>query len=112
MSPEAYTQTLASAKIALAPRGNLDETYWLIEAAKLGCVIVSEPLPQRWYYQGCPAVSIPNWSALPRVLRGLLNDPAKLKDLSRRGRQWWDSTISEEAVANFMAQCLAGPPQH
>jgi hypothetical protein len=112
LSPEAYTHTLASAKIALAPRGNLDETYRLIEAAKLGCVIVSEPLPQRWYYQGCPAVSIPNWSALPGVLRGLLNDPATLKELSWRGRQWWDSTISEEAVANFMARCLAGPLHH
>jgi hypothetical protein len=108
LGPEAYTQALASARIALAPRGNFDETFRLFEAAKLGCVIVSEPLPQRWYYQGCPAVSIPKWSALPGVLRGLLNDPTTLKELSRRGRQWWHSTISEEAVANFIAQRLAG----
>jgi hypothetical protein len=107
LGPEAYTQALASARIALAPRGNLDETFRLFEAAKLGCVIVSEPLPQRWYYQGSPVVSIPKWSALPGVLRGLLNDPATLKELSRRGRQWWDSKLSEEAVANFIAQCLA-----
>jgi hypothetical protein len=106
LGPEAYTLALASAKIALAPRGSFDETFRLFEAAKLGCVIVSEPLPQRWYYQGCPVVSIPKWSALPGVLRGLLNDPTTLKELSRRGRQWWDSTISEEAVANFIAQRL------
>ena len=108
LAPEAYTQALANARIALAPRGNIDETFRLFEAAKLGCVIVSEPLPQRWYYQGCPVVSIPKWSALPGVLRGLLNDPITLKELSRRGRQWWDSMISEEAVANFIAQRLAG----
>jgi hypothetical protein len=104
LGPAAYTQALANAKIALAPRGNLDETYRLIEAAKLGCVVINEPLPSRWYYQNCPAVIIRKWSELPGVLGSLLNDPTKLKELSRRGREWWDSTISEEAMAEFIAQ--------
>ena len=108
LGPEAYTQALANAKIALAPRGNSDaETYRIFEAAKLGCVIISEPLPSRWYYQECPAVAIPAWSALPDVLRSLLNDPARLAHLSLRSRQWWDSTISETAIAKFIAQNLA-----
>jgi hypothetical protein len=71
---------------------------------ELGCVVVSEPLPFRWYYRNCPAVIIRKWSDLLGVLRNLLNDPAKIKELSRRGRQWWDSTISEEAIAEFIAQ--------
>jgi hypothetical protein len=104
LGPAAYTQALASAKIALAPRGGLDETFRLIEAAKLGCVVVSEPLPSRWYYRNCPAVIIRKWSDLLGVLSNLLNDPAMIKELSRRGRQWWDSTISEEAIAEFIAQ--------
>ena len=33
LSPEDYTQALANAKIALAPRGNFDETFRLFEAA-------------------------------------------------------------------------------
>jgi len=107
LGPEAYTQSLADAKIALAPRGNFAETYRLFEAAKLGCVIVSEPLPSRWYYRGCPAVSIPEWSALPGVLSSLLNDPARLTQLSLRARQWWYSTVSEAAIAKFIAQNLA-----
>ena len=107
LGPEAYTQALANAKIALAPRGNFDETFRLFEAAKLGCVIVSDPLPQRWYYQGCPVVSIPKWSVLPGVLKGLLTDPAKLAESSLRTRQWWDSTLSEAAVANFIVRRLA-----
>jgi len=108
LGPEAYTRTLADAKIALAPRGNCDaETFRVFEAAKLGCAIVSEPLPSRWYYRGCPAVSIPGWSALPGVLSSLLNDPAKLAQLALRTRQWWDSTVSEAAIARFIAQNLA-----
>jgi hypothetical protein len=108
LGPAAYTQALGKAKIALAPRGNTDETYRLIEAAKLGCVVVSEPLPSRWYFQDCPAVSLRKWSELPGILKSLLNDPAKIRELSLRGRQWWDSTISEGAVANFIAQRVAG----
>ena len=106
LSPEAYTQTLANAKIALTPRGNFDETFRLFEAAKLGCVIISDPLPQRWYYQGCPVISISKWTALPEVLSELLVDTPKLAEISQRTRQWWDSTLSEEAVARFVAQCL------
>jgi hypothetical protein len=106
--PEAYTESLANAKIALAPRGNSDESCRLFEAAKLGCVVVAEPLPSRWYYQGCPVVRIPKWSALPDVLSSLLSDPARLTQLSLRTRQWWDSTLSEAAIAKFIAQKLAG----
>jgi hypothetical protein len=107
LSPEDYTQALANAKIALAPRGNFDETFRLFEAAKMGCIIVSDPLPQRWYYQGCPVIPILNWSILPEVLKGLLADPAKLAELSLRTGQWWNSTLSESAVAKHIAQQLA-----
>jgi hypothetical protein len=109
LGPEEYTQALANAKIALAPRGNCDaETYRIFEAAKMGCVIVSEPLPRRWYYEECPAVMLPTWSALPDALKSLLNDPAGLNQLSLRSRQWWETTISEAALAKFIAQKVAG----
>jgi hypothetical protein len=100
----AYTQALANAKIALAPRGCVDETFRLIEGAKLGCAVISEPLPARWYFQNCPAVILNNWCELTGILQSMLNDPAKIKELSRRGRQWWDSTVSEAAMARFIAE--------
>jgi hypothetical protein len=108
LGPEAYTQALANARIALAPRGNFDETFRLIEACKLGRVVVSEPLPPRWYYQGCPAVTLEKWSELPGILKYLLNEPERLKDLSAQGRRWWDSTISELSIARFIAESLTG----
>ena len=106
LNPEEYTQALSNAKIALAPRGNFDETFRLFEAAKLGCVIVSDPLPRRWYYQNCPLVSIHKWSALPDVLKDLLADPAKLAELSLRTRQWWDTVLSKDAVAKYIIEQL------
>ena len=112
LSPAIYTATLANAKIALAPRGNYDAESWrLFEAAKLGCVIVTEPLPPRWYFRDCPAVSIQKWSLLPGVLRDLLHDPSTLRQLSLRSRQWWTETVSEAAVAGFIAQIIVSLPQ-
>jgi hypothetical protein len=109
LSPEAYTQKLAAAKIALSPRGNHDaETARVFEAAKLGCAIISEPLPPRWYFEGCPAVILRKWSELPGTLKSLLNDPPRIRELSRRGRQWYDEKISEPAVARFVAQRVGG----
>ena len=107
LSPAEYTHALANAKIALAPRGNVDETFRLIEAAKMGCVVAGEPVVPRWYYQECPAVFLRKWSELPEILGSLLGSPAKLTELSLRARQWYDSNISESAVAKYIAGCLA-----
>jgi hypothetical protein len=104
LGPAQYTQAMANAKIALAPRGNFDETFRLFEAAKAGCVIVSEPLPPRWYYEICPVITIRAWSDLQGVLSGLLTDTAKLNWLSRQTRQWWDLTLSEPAIARYIVQ--------
>jgi len=112
MSPADYTRTLANAKIALAPRGNYSAESWrLFEAAKLGCVAITEPLPPRWYFQDCPAVSIRKWSQLPDVLRDLLHDPSTLQQLSMRSRQWWNSTVCEAAVAAYIAKQIVSSDQ-
>jgi hypothetical protein len=111
LGPAAYTQALANTKIALAPRGNCDaESYRIFEAAKLGCVVVSEPPPPRWYFRDCPAVVLRRWSELPGILKALLDDPSRMTDLSRRTRQWYEEKVSELSVARFIAEVLSGAP--
>jgi hypothetical protein len=109
LGPLEYTQALANARIALAPRGNFDETFRLFEAARMGCVIVSEPLPVRWYYADCPIVQIRNWAELPNVLKGLLSDAQSLTELSDRTRRWWDEVVSERGVARYIFDRLKEP---
>jgi len=107
--PEVYSQKMASTKIALCPRGNHGgETSRHFEAAKLGCAIISEPLPPRWYFEGFPGVIVRKWSELPGVISNLLNEPARLKDLSVRTQQWYDTEISEPVMAEFIAQRVRG----
>lgn len=103
---DAYSQKLAQARIVLCPRGNFDETYRLMEAARCGCVAVTEALPARWYYEDCPAIQLPRWATLPDVLGELLADADALAERGQRMRDWWDATLSEAAVAAFVTARL------
>ncbi|HEX8341001.1 MAG TPA: hypothetical protein VF624_08845 [Tepidisphaeraceae bacterium] len=102
--PEEYSTRMMNARIALCPRGNFDETFRLFESAKSGCVIVTEPLPDRWYYKGLPAVTLRQWSQLPRVVDELLRDNAALERAAVATRAWWESHADENAVADFMLE--------
>jgi hypothetical protein len=105
-SAEEYSSKMMNARIVPCPRGNFDETFRLFEAAKSGCVIVSEPLPDRWYYRNAPVIQIKRWSALRGVLQELDREPARVSELSVQTRRWWNETLSEPAVARFIAAHL------
>jgi hypothetical protein len=101
--PADYSRSLMNAKVVLCPRGNFDETFRFFEAARSGCVIITEPLPDRWYYENVPAIRIRGWSELLAKLQELFANPGRLSDLSRQTRQWWNERASEPAVAQYMA---------
>lgn len=108
LPPETYSERLMQAKVALCPRGNFDETFRLFEAANSGCVIVSEPLPERWYYADCPAVQISDWRRLGPTLRQLFASEDELEDIARRTAAWWRDGVAERPVAEFIGARLAG----
>jgi hypothetical protein len=101
-----YWPLLRRAKIALCPRGGVPETYRFFEAAIAGCAIVSEALPRAWYYEGHPAIIVPNWRGLGCVLDELLQDENKLAEMARRSTHYWKTTIRECVVAEYIAQRL------
>jgi hypothetical protein len=106
LSASTYTARLMQAKIALCPRGNFDETFRLVEAAKAGCVAIVERLPKRWYNRDSPAVQLDRWSSLPEVLEELLADGQGLARRSDQMRAWWTENLSERAGADFIAGVL------
>jgi hypothetical protein len=106
LGPAAYSARLMQAKIALCPRGNFDETFRLVEAAKSGCVAIVEQLPERWYNHDSPAIAIERWSALPEVVESLLADPEALAQRGDQMRRWWNECLSETAVADFIVRTL------
>jgi hypothetical protein len=105
-APEEYWRRLCAAKIALVPRGNVPETYRLYEAARAGCIAVTEQLPHHPFCQEAPAVEVPGWRGLEDVLLGLLEDDARLDEGQRATLEWWERCCSVESVARRMAGVL------
>jgi hypothetical protein len=107
LPPEEYAQTLANTKIALCPPGFVShETIRHWEAMRLGCVVISAPLPPNRFYKDSPIIQLKDWSELKPVLTDLLSDPARLRGLHEATVAWWKSRCSEEAVAEYMANLL------
>ncbi|MDQ4137427.1 MAG: glycosyltransferase family 47 protein [Actinomycetota bacterium] len=101
----AYSEELMDTKVCLVPRGASLETYRFFEAIRYGCVVVTEALPPRWFYDGSPAVQVEDWGMLPRVLPELL-DEATLERMHQESLRWWTTTCSEAAVGAYMAEML------
>jgi hypothetical protein len=105
-SPEEYSRRLMNAKVCLAPRGTSLETFRLFEALRCGCIVVSDPLPRHWFYEGGPMLGLDRWSDLGPALRLVLDDPAELRRRHESSLAWWHERCSEVAVGRFIAERL------
>lgn len=104
--PARYIEALENCKISICPRGANPETYRFFESCATGCVVLSEPLPDAWFYHESPAIVIRDWKRLPAILDSLLGDSDRLQTLSRRTRAFWEKQLSEKAVANRIISFL------
>ncbi len=105
-SAREYSEALMRSKVCLAPRGTSLETFRVLEGLRYGCVVVTESLPHRWFYDGAPLLRIRRWRELERVLTPLLADPVQLSLWQRRSLAWWESSCSESAVGRYLARIL------
>jgi hypothetical protein len=101
---EAYSRRLIDSRICLVPRGASVETYRYFEALRYGCVVICEPLPPTWFYDGSPAITVEDWAELPDLVERLLADPAGLAERHAQSLAWWEERCSERALGAFMAQ--------
>lgn len=109
LAPYEYARTLADTKIALCPPGfKSHETIRHWEAMRLGCVIISAPLPPNRFYRDSPIFQLEDWSELKPTLARLLENPAELRLRHQATVDWWTRVCSEEAVADYMAGVLEG----
>lgn len=101
-----YSSLMMDAKVCLVPRGSSLETFRLFEAVRYGCVAICERLPERWYYEGLPAVQIGDWRELEGVLDHLFGDPERLERLHRDALDFWHTRCSEEVLGRFIVEQL------
>jgi hypothetical protein len=107
LPPDEYAKTLANTKIAICPPGFIsNETIRHWEAMRLGCVVISAPLPPNRFYKDSPIIQLKDWSELKPLIAELMADSARLRELHEATVEWWKSRCSEEAVAKYMANVL------
>lgn len=107
LPPEEYARALANTQIAICPPGFVShETIRHWEAMRLGCVVISAPLPPNRFYKDSPIIQLQDWSELKPLLEDLLANPDKLLARHQATVDWWNRVCSETAVADYMAGVL------
>jgi hypothetical protein len=103
---ESYSEMMMNTRICPVPRGTRLESARLYEALRYGCVLITEPLPDRWFLRDLPHIVVHDWADLPAVAEDLLRTPDRLQALHAASLRWWDAACSEEAVGRYMAEQL------
>lgn len=107
LAPDEYARTLANTQIAICPPGfESHETIRHWEAMRLGCVVISAPLPPNRFYKDSPIIQLNDWSQLKPLLADFLANPDKLLRHHQATVDWWNRVCSEKAVAEYMAEIL------
>ncbi|NEP56467.1 MAG: exostosin family protein [Symploca sp. SIO2G7] len=101
-----YSERMMDTKICLVPRGTSFETFRFFEGLRSGCIVVTESLPSRWFYDGAPVIQIKDWSELEGILEKLLNNKSLLQEKHQQSLNWWQHKCSEAAVGAYMAEKL------
>lgn len=101
-----YPQMLRDTKICPCPSGNFTETFRHYEAVQAGCIVISEPPPNEWYFNNHPFITIERWEHLPMTIASLLSDPHAMQRHSDASLRWWNEQVCPEAVAKTMFTAL------
>jgi hypothetical protein len=106
LDAKSYSQEMMNSKICLVPRGNVPETFRFFEALRYGCIVVTEALPSRWFYDGSPALQVEDWSDLEGIVKRLIEDERLMQRKHHMSLEWWKTKCSEAAVGAYLARNL------
>lgn len=107
MGPEDYSRHLAEAKIAISPFGfGRAECFRHFEAMRAGCVVITDRLPNTWYFKDSPIIQIKQWSDLRQLINTLLADIGYLQSHQESTIKWWNDVCSPRGVARYMASAI------
>jgi hypothetical protein len=102
-----YSEKMINAKICLVPRGTSFETFRFFEALRYGCIVITEALPSRWFYNESPAIQIEDWSELGEIVEKLLANKHLMQEKHKESLKWWETKCSEAVVGAYMAEKLS-----
>jgi len=101
-----YSQRMMDSKICLAPRGSIVDSWRFFEGVRSGCLVITEPLPDEYYYQDAPVIQIDRWTELERVIQPFLDDDDALEVCRQRTLAYWRDRCGEAAFGAYLARCI------
>lgn len=105
VSAREYGNLLSKSKIVLCPRGGYSpETFRHLEAIRAGAIVISEQLPDTYFYRGAPFLCFKNWNDGLREVDRILSNPRELQQLQRKSIEWYESVCSEIGAARYMKE--------
>jgi hypothetical protein len=101
-----YSQRMMDSKICLAPRGTIVDTWRFFEGVRSGCLVITEPLPDEYYYKNAPVIQIDDWRELESVIQPFLEDDDILETWRQRTLEYWRERCGEAAFGAYLAECI------
>jgi hypothetical protein len=106
-SPEEYTELLYDSKIVLSAKGFVvPECFRIYEAMRAGCIVISEKLPDVEFYNTVSIIQVENWNNVDKIIKGLLSDEDKMKELSDISLKHYKDFFSGMGVAQYIKRTI------
>jgi len=102
----AYSDKMMHARVCVAPRGSIAETFRAYEGARAGCLVVANTLPHDRIFADSPILQIDHWRELEGILIKYARDMDLLEEARAASLRWWETKMAEKIWAAEVAQKL------
>ena len=105
LNAKEYSEKLSHCKISVCARGYFSpESFRHHESMRLGCIVISDLLPDTCLYKDSPIIQLASWRDFNKTVKSLLESEEECFELHHRSLEWWEKKWSPEAVAKRMAE--------
>lgn len=98
-----YSKIISNSKIVICPKGFAStETFRHYESLMAGAIIITEPLPNHFFYDSSSVISIDSWKNLEKLLEDILKNPVKLNTLNTESIKLFQNHNSINSYVEFV----------
>jgi hypothetical protein len=100
-----YYKRLGGCKICVCPNGSAIDTFRFVEACASGCIIITTPKDDIWYYKDAPVFYIKDWNELTYdFIMNILD--SDLDSVQEKTIDYYYNVLSPRAVAEYITETI------
>ena len=101
-----YYQMLGDSKICVCPDGTAVDTFRFVEACASGCIVITTPKSDLWYYEDAPIQVVEDWTELTYWLIEELFHGKPLSMIKSEVLGYYEYSLSPKAVATYITKTV------